>query len=83
MSFFNRTIVTKKLRNIIDTFFRKILKNKQRLYPPEYFYCTTNIEKKCKKVFQSHSKMFFPVQNNFPMESEKNMVLLLLKSRFE
>ena len=61
MPLFNESIVTKKLQNIIDMFFQKSLKNKQRHYPIGYFYCTIGI-------FNDHSKTFFPVQNNFPIE---------------
>ena len=45
MPLFNGSMVTKRLGNIIYTL-RKTLKNGQRFYPPGYFDCTTDIEKK-------------------------------------
>ena len=84
MPLFNGTTVTKKLRNIVDTFFEKTLKNEQKLYPSGYSYRTTDIETMCKKVFQlllqdafSSSKLFSYIK------MEKKLVLLILKSKFE
>ena len=56
MPFFNGTIVTKKLQNIIDSFenFKTL---EQRLYPSGYSYCIADIKTICKKVFQS-SQLF-------------------------
>ena len=54
MSLFNRTTVTKKLLNIIYTFFGKL---EQSLFPPGHTHGTTDIETKCKTVFQS--SLFF------------------------
>ena len=47
MPLFNGSIVTKKLGKVTDIFFQKTLRNKQRNYPLEYFYCTTDIVTKC------------------------------------
>ena len=78
MSFFNGTIVTKKLRNTIDTFFRNTLKNEQRLYPSGCSYCTTDIETKCKKAFQSlHGG--FSSSKNFPAERWEKLGFITFK----
>ena len=34
-------------------FFLRAFKNEQRLYPPEYFHFTADIETKCEKLHQS------------------------------
>ena len=81
MLLFNGPIVTKKLGNIIDIFFRKTLRNKQRNYFLEYFYCTTDIATKW--YFSDHSKTLFPVQIICLLKKGKVLVLLLLKSKFE
>ena len=49
MPFFNGTIATKKLQNIIDTFSENVKKWTED--PPGYSYFT-DIETKYKKVFQ-------------------------------
>ena len=74
MPFLNRTIVTKKLLNIIDTFSGK-------LHPTGYSHCATDIETKMQENISAiHSrKMFFSVQKNFLIEKWENLSFISFK----
>ena len=65
--FFNGTIVTKKLRNIIDTFFKKRQKMNRGFIHMDTLIVPQILRQYARRYLNHHSKMFFPVQN-FPIE---------------
>ena len=67
MPFFNRTIVTKKLWNIIYIFFGKLYKLCGGFFCLDVLI-VQRIQRNCKKVFLMVLSCFFLVQNNFPRE---------------
>ena len=79
ISLFNDSIVTNKFRNVVDIFFWKTLKSKQRYYPFEYFYCITELLQNARRYFSDHGKRFVPVQNNFPIEKWEKLGFITFK----
>ena len=80
MSFFNETIVTKKLRNIIDTFFRKCQKMNTGFIYLDTLFVPQILKQYAKGII---AKYFLQFKTISLQKDRKNLVLLLLKSKFE
>ena len=69
---------------ILSIFLLKTVKIGQRIDLTGYSHCTTYIQKKYKKVFQLSLQDFFIQYITISSQKDgENLVLLLLKSRFE
>ena len=79
MPLFNGSIVTKKLGNIIDLFFRKLQEINRVVIHLNTSIVPQILRQNARRYFSDHSKMFFPVQNNFSIERKEKLGFITFK----
>ena len=81
MPFFNGTIVTKKLRNIIDTFFRKLLKINIGLTHLDTLIVSQMLDKMQEGTSAIIARCFFSIENSFTIERWEKLGFITFKSK--
>ena len=78
MLFFNGTVVTKKLQNVIDTFIGKLKMNRGFIHL-DSLILPQIMRQNARRYFSHHSKMYFPVQKKNPIETWEKLSFISFK----